>query len=95
LPEGSIWLGPKVTYSWGKEAPSIFNLLVWHFCDHHLWAGREVYDKAPEKYSFWVPTGVRAHQLVSAEPLHLEPSILWPDCCGMHGFIRDGRWIDA
>lgn len=39
-------------------------------------------------------------QLVSLEPLHLEPSLL---CrannghgeCGHHGWIRDGKWVPA
>ena len=33
-------------------------------------------------------------QLVSMEPLHVEPSILCHSC-GDHGFIRDGKWIPA
>ncbi len=32
-------------------------------------------------------------QLVSKEPLHLEPSFLCS--CGHHGFIREGKWIQA
>lgn len=30
--------------------------------------------------------------LISAEPLHIEPSL---HClvCGAHGFIRDGKWV--
>jgi hypothetical protein len=41
------------------------------------------------------------HVLVSTDPLTIEPSILCgsigrPDVgCGRHGYIRDGRWIDA
>jgi hypothetical protein len=34
------------------------------------------------------------HTLVSEDPLHVEPSILCPEC-GDHGFIRDGKWISA
>lgn len=37
-------------------------------------------------------------QVVSLDPLHLEPSIYMnPDKggCGLHGFIRDGRWVSA
>ncbi len=33
------------------------------------------------------------HQLVSLEPLHLEPSLIMP--CGAHGWIRDGKWQSA
>lgn len=32
-------------------------------------------------------------ELVSLEPLHVEPSIRCD--CGDHGFIRDGRWVSA
>lgn len=34
------------------------------------------------------------HQIISVEPLTISPSILCVDC-GLHGFIRDGRWISA
>lgn len=34
------------------------------------------------------------HTLVSTEPLTITPSILCPDC-GLHGFVTDGRWVDA
>lgn len=32
-------------------------------------------------------------QLVRLNPLHIEPSIRCG--CGMHGFIRDGKWVEA
>jgi hypothetical protein len=36
------------------------------------------------------------HTLVSEDPLHIEPSLLCPDpACGLHGFIRDGKWETA
>jgi len=37
-------------------------------------------------------------QVLSLDPLHLEPSILCsPDKggCGNHGWIRDGMWVEA
>lgn len=33
-------------------------------------------------------------QVISWEPLHLEPSILMKTC-GCHGFIRNGKWVPA
>ncbi|MGW4803015.1 hypothetical protein [Kitasatospora sp. NPDC004272] len=49
----------------------------------------------------WCPTNDRwqgastaNHTLVAREPLHLEPSLLWK-CCGLHGWVRDGQWINA
>jgi hypothetical protein len=32
-------------------------------------------------------------QLLSLEPLHVEPSILCS--CGRHGFVRNGKWEEA
>lgn len=54
-------------------------ILVWHWC------------VANQRY---VGQHVGKHTLVSLEPLHLEPSLLW-NCCGKHGFIRDGRWTSV
>jgi hypothetical protein len=42
----------------------------------------------------WRAAVPRLHALVSLQPLHLEPSLLWP-CCGKHGFVRDGAWVEA
>lgn len=42
----------------------------------------------------WVAAGTQNHQLVSREPLHLEPSLLW-NCCGLHGWVRNGQWESA
>lgn len=33
-------------------------------------------------------------QVVSWEPLHIEPSVLCR-ICGHHGFIREGKWVPA
>ena len=93
LPLGSVRLGPKV--AWTKDPASERVLFVWHWCDHHLWAGRGHYDSHKDEYIGWFPAGVGAHDLVSLDPLHLEPSVYWPDCCGMHGFIHGGAWIDV
>ena len=31
------------------------------------------------------------HQIISTDPLHIEPSILCEDC-GIHGWVRNGQW---
>lgn len=99
LPPGLTRVGPLAAYGygWPEEDPrDPAELIVWHFCDHHLWAATD--ERMIELYgarAFWVPATVGAHTLVSREPLHLEPSVYWPGCCGLHGFIRDGRWVDA
>ncbi|MGV8973627.1 MAG: hypothetical protein ACOH10_15010 [Rhodoglobus sp.] len=95
LPKGTTRLSPLV--AWGYSGLGDLRVLyVWHWCDHHLWAGRDHYDAHREEYpDCWSPGGVGAHDLISTDPLHLEPSVYWPDCCGMHGWVRDGRWTDA
>lgn len=95
LPEPDmVWLGPGVAYQTGVEGFG-HGLVVWHFCDHHLWAGRSGYDAEPDHYRRWTPGAVGAHTLVGLDPLHLEPSVYWPECCGLHGFIREGRWVSC
>lgn len=99
LPKGAVAVDEKVAYSWGRcehvedvaHIHTIDCLWVWHDCDQTL--GAETV--APGQRFGWRPAGVSAHTLISIEPLHLEASVYWPDCCGMHGFIRDGRWVSA
>ena len=43
----------------------------------------------------WMWQSASRHQLISLDPLHLEPSIGWMECCGRHGFIRNGQWEPA
>ena len=91
--EGAVKIHPDIciTWAWGYERP---HLLVWHWCDRSVWLRRPGQDPALATPA-WNPAGVAAHTLVNREPLHLEPSLLWADCCGMHGFIRDGQWSPA
>lgn len=42
----------------------------------------------------WQARGTRNHDVLSLDPLHLEPSLLW-NCCGKHGWIRNGEWTPA
>lgn len=51
----------------------------WHWCPSN---GR------------WIAAGTMRHELVSRDPLHLEPSLLWR-CCGLHGWVRNGQWQEA
>lgn len=93
LPPGTTRLGPLVAWGWMEHPDGSHHVYVWHWCDHHLWAGRTHFDAHPEEYPpRWSPAGVGAHTLVSTDPLHLEPSVYWPDCCGLHGFVRNGVW---
>lgn len=73
-------LTPDIAYGWPRnEDPRDDepNPWFWHWCPPQ---GR------------WNGAGTSNHTLVSREPLHLEPSLLW-SCCGTHGFVRDGQWI--
>lgn len=79
--------GDTVYYGWVPEhltaLPDDPNPWFWHWCPTvNGGEGRWIAQDAPE------------HTLVSREPLHLEPSILWP-CCGTHGWMRNGTWADA
>jgi hypothetical protein len=77
---GAQDLGGQVYWSRDPDEPvdSLVSLLIWHWCP--LTAGGR-----------WLAQGVLSHTLVSLDPLHLEPSLMWM-CCGKHGFIREGRW---
>ncbi|WP_406365313.1 hypothetical protein [Streptomyces sp. NBC_00645] len=82
---GMTRLTDEVYYGWAGEA----NPMLWHWC--------AALANVPEEHTVtgpWVAAGTGAHTLVSREPLHLEPSLLW-NCCGLHGFVRDGAWIPA
>lgn len=80
---GGVWASWDP--AWGDgEHPSI-----WHWCSRKNWADRPLYS-GPR----WAVAGTRLHLVESRDPLHLEPSLLWSDCCGKHGWIRDGRWVE-
>ncbi|MER7930468.1 hypothetical protein ABTY96_46420 [Streptomyces sp. NPDC096057] len=84
---GLTQLTDDVYFGWlAKEAPPTF----WHWCK----SLEGVPDDLKVHDGCWVPASAGAHTLVSREPLHLEPSLLWP-CCGLHGFVRGGVWIPA
>ena len=97
IPPDWTRVGPLVAYQYVPDSHlGNGGLIIWHWCDHRLWAGRSHFDEHPEEYPpGWAAAGATLHHLVSADPLHLEPSLLWADCCGLHGFIRDGHWIGA
>lgn len=98
-PRGARLAGPRVAWGIGDSSRGPVPL-VWHWCDYSVWRARTEAD--PETYlaeyipePHWSPAGVGAHDLVRLDPLHLEPSLFWPSCCGLHGFLREGRWTDA
>lgn len=65
-------------------------MMFWaHRCTHHGNSPEPIMVLGTIDYS---PTG--GHELISREPVHIEPSILCSDCQD-HGFLRDGRWEPA
>lgn len=83
---GMTKLTDDIYFGWERETNPTF----WHWCKslEDVPADRKVHEGC------WVAAGTGAHTLVSREPLHLEPSLLW-QCCGLHGFVRNGQWIPA
>jgi hypothetical protein len=60
------------------------NVLIWHWHrptngDAHRWSAARC----------------SLHQVLSVDPLHLEPSLACENGCSSHGWIRDGHWTDA
>ena len=90
-------LSEDVAYSWtcgiDDHIHVIECLWVWHNCDMNLDPIRKENATNTRDAGGWTPTGVAAHDLISSEPLHIEASIYWPGCCGMHGFIRNGTYL--
>lgn len=68
----------ELYYGWPNDDPSD-HPWFWHWCT---------------EYGKWRGAGTHGHDLISREPLHLEPSLLWV-CCGMHGWLRENAWIPA
>lgn len=66
----------------------------WHRCKHGVTAGgvnfdtpeaRKAYERHPNG-PFW--------EVQSWDPLTIHPSVAC-QTCGHHGWIREGRWVDA
>lgn len=92
--ESATRIGPTVCVTWTRDLTGDRTPLIWHWCTRSLWQADPSRIPAlcePQ----WTPAGVAAQTLLSTDPLHLEPNLLWSDCCGMHGFIRDGKWTPA
>lgn len=85
LPEGAHVYNDRVaaTLGWSGEDGV---LLIWH--------------RAPGKHE-WLATRVTLHDVTPVTEqadlasVTVSPSILWPDCCGTHGFLTNGVWCDA
>lgn len=58
------------------------NPTFWHWCTNCTNGPR------------WLATGTPLHTVVSRDPWHLEASLLCTEC-GLHGWVRDGKWVAA
>lgn len=93
-PKSAIRIADNIAYAWrcGEDHEhTIMCLWIWHDCS--LILGPETV--APGERFGWRPSGVGLHTLVQRDPLTLTASLYWPDCCGLHGFITDGKWVPA
>ncbi len=84
-------LTDEIFYGWPRNEDPVDdepNPHFWHWCT------AAAPGPGPAIEGRWMAASTTNHRLVSREPLHLEPSLLWR-CCGTHGFVRDGVWIPA
>lgn len=92
-------LGDRVAYTWNcgddEHDHRIDCLWIWHDCTMELNPERAERARQTDESIGWGPSGVGTHELISTSPLHIEASIYWPYCCGLHGWIRSGKWVDA
>lgn len=79
-------LTDEIYYGWLAHET---NPTFWHWCSALAGVPEDRTVTGP-----WVAAGTSKHTLVSREPLHLEPSLLWL-CCNTHGWVHDGVWIPA
>jgi hypothetical protein len=84
-PEGTMRLGPKVALG-TLDINGNTEVGIWHWCDHSIDGQSE-----PE----WRANRLKRHTIITVSPLTLSPSVWFDDCCGLHGWVRDGVWIDV
>lgn len=81
--------------NWGNEGRTLIGIIEFHSKPGGEPCAGSVYFEGVS-----MPPGDQARpkwQLLSLDPLHLEPSIhcVPPHGCGHHGYIRDGAWVPA
>lgn len=93
-------LSDDIAYSWTcnieNHQHTIECLWVWHNCTMELAIEKSKGDHIyPYGSIGWKPARPALHILITQEPLHIETSVHWPECCGMHGWIRDGKYTSV
>lgn len=76
-------VGGDVRWGWTEDTKGAMNGLLGHWCKDNRYILTHVD----------ISTG-QNHQLISKDPIHIEPSLACRDC-SFHGFIRNGQWINA
>lgn len=71
----------------GWKVGDVLGVLLTHPCAKR--EGQPVEDFIPVNY---MPA--RDWQLVSRDPITLHPSVDYK-CCGLHGFVTNGKWVPA
>lgn len=83
--EDAVALGGDFWYAVGELDGEMHGIQLWHPRP----------DNGQRCWGGWIPvTGEYRWDVVSREPLTLNPSILC-NACGAHGWIREGKWVSA
>lgn len=98
-----VW--PPTAESAGEDYPAASD---WIQVGADNWISRPSTSPNGQRFSWWAhrsPVGRNDlgrvvfdephHRLVAEDPIHIEPSLLCAGDCGVHGFIRDGKWVPA
>lgn len=98
VPEGVVDLGHDVLilFQVGEDEKTKIGFIETHPTPEGAGCHGQVVFDVPEAASVRSPKW----QLLSLDPLHIEPSVLCGIAgkaisCGHHGFVRDGRWVPA
>lgn len=77
--------------AWENADGTQLGVNVWHDCAYNYGPAGVAFDSDAAR-DLW-PRGV-FWKLESRDPLTISPSIHCLNC-GLHGFVRDGRWVPA
>ena len=68
-------------------------VLLTHSCAKRN--GEAVQDFIPLKYPGLSPFAAEKNwDLINKDPISIQPSVAYT-CCGVHGFLTDGKWVPA
>lgn len=96
---GGVWVSWSAPWS-RTGADGLADPTIWHWCTGSVILKKppppaSTGERIPDYYPRWALAAVGAHDLIARDPLHLEPSVHWPGCCGLHGWVREGAWVSC